>query len=342
MRHLSQLRARRAGTRVGSRARNNRSTSAVLLAVMLTFIAGLVGPRTSAQTVVTINNDDGFDVCTFPTQAQLAAFYNNTPYWFVNAYFAGATRACPNQPYLSGTTLGETEAMGYDVLPTYVGAYAPSGNNLSGCAADRASETLTTSLNQDFSMGQSDGQNAISAATALGLSPYTYNGNYYTFPLYLDVEYFATSYTDSGVSCGQIVDKYIEGWISEVLAAGYHAGLYANPGPSPNVYTQYLQNIPSSYWPNDIWTADFGGTNNVWGISGLPDGDWSNDQRISQWSHETPSNNCSGGEEDRNGVCLNIDHDCAIADLAGPNQQEPPDGENSGATGEDPHCNTYF
>jgi Domain of unknown function (DUF1906) len=335
------LTARRAG-----RTPHRRTRQALLGVAVLCMSVVTPWARTSvAQANTIIDNYDGFDACSAPSVGQMYDFYYATPYYFANAYYAGATRSC-SQPNLTATWVQQVEngapneSMHYDVLPTYVGATAPTGSNGSGCDAGGSGEELTTSLSHDFSQGSSDGAAAARSLGTYGMTSY---------PPYLDVEFFETGWTDHGVGCGSIVDNYISGWIQgeRSVAGPGPVGLYANPGPSPNVYTQYYSfssgctvNCPSA-----IWTADFGGANNVWGITGLPDSEWQLDQRISQWSRGTGSSKCSPSYyEYRNGACLNIDHDCAIALLGGPNNGEVQNEgtETYGPSGEDPHCNTYF
>jgi hypothetical protein len=176
--------------------------------------------------------------------------------------------------------------------------------NGSGCDAGVSGEELTTSLSHDFSLGQTDGLDAVNSLNTFGMG----------------------------------------GEVETVRDYSYTAGLYANPGPSPNVFIQYLESATGTEIPNYIWTADVGGSDNVWGINGLGDGYWSDDQRISQWSHGYLNCDYYSGAyhgENRNGSCLTVDHDCAITALAGTLSAEPGDSESGGESGEDPNCGSF-
>jgi hypothetical protein len=310
---------------------------AVVAAAMLTATHAALGkPRVALAAAGSAVEGDyqGFDICTTPTVGQMWDFFDGTPYYVANIYFAGKSRAGASSGCYPDTNLNaawvldvaecndSAECMHYDLIPTYVGAQAPYPNcDTVGGFGEYMSTNLTTAYNQ----GQTDGDDAYNHATTLG-----FQGG----AIYLDIEPYTAGGTQGGNSCEKIVESYIEGFI-DILRYAYSVpvGVYANPSDPMIDYSGLGGDVP-----NDIWTADFGGEGNVWGITGIPNTAWVDDQRISQWNRNKYNK--------QNGLTLNIDNDCALGQVAFTNNGEPdsqdPTGENGGSSGEDPACNGLF
>ncbi len=302
------------------------------VAVSASIALPVVVPQTARASKATENNWQGFDTCAAQPLNVMWDFWNGTPFFNTNIYFGGASRGC-KQPNLTTTWVktvtGQTSYNGsfmhYDIIPTYVGAepaFSASGTSTGGCQTSPTGhygEIISSNLTTAASQGKNDADNATYLLNALGLGGSV---------IYLDIEQWNQGWSWNGVSCETMVRTYVNAFIHEVFACcypSYSAGVYGNPNAAMDRF-KTLTNIP-----DDIWTADFGGAANVWGISGIPDADWSYDQRISQWNRN---------KNTKDGV--SIDNDCSIADLAYGNNPEPNDSgtESAGTSGEDPHCNS--
>jgi hypothetical protein len=144
----------------------------------------------------------GFDTCTAPSLAAMHAFRSN--YAAAGIYIGGANTGCA-YGNLSASWIQSAAAMGYGMLPTYVGRQAPcwDGNGLLITASSAAAQ------------GQSAGADAVADARHFGLP----KGS----PVYYDME----AYTGS-TSCKNAVLTFLGAWDRRVVASGYMTGVYSS------------------------------------------------------------------------------------------------------------------
>lgn len=129
--------------------------------------------------------------------------------------------------------------------------------------------------------------------------------------IYYDIENYTPSATCSGNPTGSYVNSFLSGWVSEIQHNGYIAGVYGNPAPASTWYagdTGYSTVSPS---PSDVFIAKQDSRVTIWGLTGLSDTAWAQDQRIHQWGG--PHNETWGNAQ------LNIDADIEDADVTGGN-----------------------
>jgi probable HAF family extracellular repeat protein len=136
--------------------------------------------------------------------------------------------------------------------------------------------------------------------------------------IYYDIENYDPTATCKGNPTGSYVNSFLAGWVSEIHANGYIAGVYGNTAPASTWYaggTGYSAVSPS---PDDVWIANYNNANSnvtIWGLNStagsLPDTAWPQDQRMHQY--QGPNSPTWGGLQ------LNIDNDIEDADVTGGN-----------------------
>src|SRR6478672_11762779 len=99
-----------------------------------------------------------FDACKAPTTASLQA-WSASPYRALGIYIGGTNRACA-QPNLTPQWVQDTSALGWSLLPLYVGLQAPC---ISQSGLAKISTTQATAAQQ----GRSAADDAAGGAQAL-------------------------------------------------------------------------------------------------------------------------------------------------------------------------------
>lgn len=222
------------------------------------LVAGSASTSGGVQPLVvtTLTGDlPGFDRCESPSIAQMKAWYVQTPWEFANVYIGGDNRGC-SQPNLWAGWISAIEGQGWYLLPSWVGPQSPTVN--SGCKGCSKMSTNTTTAKQQ---GVEQADAATDEANALGLPPQTI--------IYYDMEEY------SGVSGP--VRAFVAGWVEELHNRGNLAGVYGAPANAGNDWDA------DGHPPDDVWIADWNGSTSVYNLSGLPNGMWSNNQRIHQY-----------------------------------------------------------
>lgn len=252
-------------------------------------------------TVTTHTSAQGFDVCQAPPLETMQAWWQHSPYRWLNIYIGGINRACPNGPSADWVT--SAYAMGWGLVPTYVGLQVPSS------CLDPALHAAT--IDQDVATAQSEGLQAASdaaqAASDAALNPGTI--------IYDDMEFYTGP-------CNAQVDAYLSGWDQGLHNLGYKAGVYI---AGTNVGALLSANVVE---PDAVWIVNSGfvaatpgyvSNCTVYGNRQLADGAWRG-HRLYQYL-------VSGGAhldhpETWGGVTLpDIDSDCADGDIVGHDAQ---------------------
>jgi uncharacterized protein YraI len=269
-------------------------TLAVLGSGLAVLVAGLTAPaaaepetpvRYPSGSTVTRAAGLGFDACTAPSLAALAAWKGTSPYGTVNIYFGGNNRACA-QPNLTATWVRDATAAGWKLLPTYFG-YQPA------CMfGDKPNRYIAANAT---ARGSSDASDAVAKAKALGVLPGS--------ALYADVEHY-----DRTVStCRTAVLRYVSAWTRSLHAAGYLAGVYVHQDSG-------LRDLSDSYSsttyarPDAVWMARWDGSSALTGWPTAPNSHWADYQRAKQYRGDH--------NETWGGVTINIDSDSVKAPVA--------------------------
>lgn len=238
---------------------------------------------------------EAFDTCEAPSTSTMSAWLAS-PYRAANAYIGGVNEGCPSQPNLSAAWVAQVSAIGWSVIPTYVGLQAPCASSAYGAEINPA---------QAATEGQQSADQAVGEASALGLG----TGS----PIYDDIE----SYSTSNTSCNQAVLSFLAGWTNELHARGYASGVYSSLyGAISALVSQVGTGYPV---PNDLWFAAWPGDGATTNDPTIPSGDWGNHQRIHQYEGNVT--------QTWGGATITIDQDYADALVAaeGSPQGPPPD-----------------
>jgi hypothetical protein len=225
----------------------------------------------------------GFDACTAPSESTMQAWLSSSPYRSIGIYIGGESRAC-SQPNLTSTWVNDVSAMGWHLLPIYVGLQASCNGFPNEIDPGSA-----------FGEGQADADAAAADAASLGLG----TGN----PVYFDMEGFNI---DDGV-CTGAVQSFLNAWTQELHADGYVSGVYGSSG-STMVALVDAVGTPGFVPPDDIWFAEWNGVADT-SSAYIPSNYWIYNQRLHQYA--------GGHDETWGGVTINIDSDYDDGLLAG-------------------------
>jgi hypothetical protein len=221
----------------------------------------------------------GFDSCTAPSIATMRVWRQQ--YAAVGVYIGGANSACA-YGNLSAAWFRSAAAMGWGMLPTYVGPQAP-------CWGDQG-----TLINQSKAAaeGKTAGADAVSDARLFGLAAGS--------PIYYDMEAYL-----GGQSCTNAVLTFLSAWDKAVTAKGYLTGVYSSEDSGiRDLQSAAVADTPGFIRPDAIWIA-------LWdGKATLDDGilDWPLADRAKQYAGNL--NGTVGG------ITLSIDRDLVAAPLA--------------------------
>ena len=245
---------------------------AALAAALL--VASSSGSAATSQAHAGVFTGYGFDACTAPSTASLAA-WTASPYRALGIYLGGINRACADGN-LSASWVSTTLASGWALLPLYVGLQAPCISNTS---LRRISSTPATATNQ----GAAAADDAAGKATNFGLPAGS--------PIYFDME----GYKVGVATCTQAVQSFVTGWVNELRADGFVPGVYGSAASTVKDVSTL-----GTAMPDAIWIANWNGVESVFGDPYVSDSLWANHQRVHQYR--------GGHKETWGGVAINIDN----------------------------------
>ena len=146
----------------------------------------------------------GFDTCAAPSLPTMKAW--RAKYAAAAIYIGGQMMAC-GQSNLSAGWVQQTEAMGYALMPTFVGLQAPCDSFSGKIDPKQAAPQGTAAANQ-----------AVTAAKSYGLGAGT--------PIYYDME----AYDRTNAGCRTAVLTFLDAWTRQLKAVGYISGVYSSAG----------------------------------------------------------------------------------------------------------------
>ena len=133
--------------------------------------------------------------------------------------------AC-GQSNLSAGWVQQTEAMGYALMPTFVGLQAPCDSFSGKIDPKQAAPQGTAAANQ-----------AVTAAKSYGLGAGT--------PIYYDME----AYDRTNAGCRTAVLTFLDAWTRQLKAVGYVSGVYSSAGPRSPTCSRTPPS-PGTRWPS--------------------------------------------------------------------------------------------
>jgi hypothetical protein len=194
-----------------------------------------------------------FDAASAPSLATMKAWLAS-PYRTVGVYVPVAPgtddRHDKVQSNLTASWVAEVTAMGWHVLPIYLGVQAPAacqGHNFWHLSA-----TPATAREQ----GAAAAAYAAGSVSALGISP--------SMPVFYDMEPYSSG-------CSAPLQAFFDGWTTGLHAAGLRAGAY---GTQITVMKDLAARLgdPDYHEPDAVWVATDSRTTTTTGFSAPPDG----------------------------------------------------------------------
>jgi hypothetical protein len=229
----------------------------------------------------------GFDTCETPSVDDMGVWKQTSPYSAVGIYIGGIARNCPNPALDNSAWVTAVVAQGWRIVPTYVGLQAP-------CSDFNARMDPSSPSAQ----GTQSADDAADRAARAGLGQGA--------PIYFDLESH-----DPDPACSEVVKTFLSSWTHRLHERGYLAGLYGNL--NSGIGTAASMVGVAGYEPVDaIWIAAWSGTGQLTGFNVIPDGVWSDAQRMHQYAGDH--------DETWGGVTINIDSNLVHAPVY-PTQQ---------------------
>lgn len=169
-----------------------------------------------------------FDTCTAPSLTAMSAWKKNGYYGGVAVYVGGKNRGCA-QPNLTRSWVKSVDAMGWRVIPLYVGAQPP-------CQKSRNTERFTAAT--AVSVGASNAGDAVAKASALGMKPGS--------PIYLNME----SYDITDKACNDATLAYVRSFTKTLRAKTYRAGLcgFSSSSAAAIATAKDRTDLPGNLW----------------------------------------------------------------------------------------------
>jgi hypothetical protein len=224
----------------------------------------------------------GFDACNAPSVATMRIW--RQAYSAIAIYIGGPEAAC-GLGNLSAAWVRAVTAMGWSLIPTYVGAQARCTTFSDRIPTGRAMPS-----------GRAAADDAIGLAVSLGIGRGA--------PIYDDMEF----YNSRNHGCAQQVLSFLNGWTRELHARGYRSGVYS----SASAAVQDLASNTRIYrWqlikPDTIWFALWDGQANLDGWPYLRPWLWTGQHRVKQYQ--------GGHNRQVGGITINIDSDYVAGDV---------------------------
>jgi Domain of unknown function (DUF1906) len=225
----------------------------------------------------------GFDTCTAPSLNAMKAW--KAKYSAIGVYIGGQNMAC-DYGNLSAAWVKSVHALGWSLLPLYVGLQAPCNS------------FQKISTNTPATQGAQAADTAIGDAASFGLG----KGS----PIYFDME----SYNNANASCKSTVLQFLDAWTKEIHAEGYVSGVYSSASTGiTDLATTTTVSGHALNQPDALWFALWDKNNNLTGTPYLASTKWAAD-RVKQYQG---NQNVNVG-----GYTINIDADWVGGAVSGP------------------------
>ncbi|MFJ1974982.1 glycoside hydrolase domain-containing protein [Streptomyces sp. NPDC087903] len=216
-----------------------------------------------------------FDACTAPSLAAMKA-WNTGFYGAAAVYVGGKNRGC-TQANLTASWVKSVSAVGWKLIPIYVGAQ-PS------CQTGSSPEKLTAAT--AASLGTSDAADAVAKASALGMKAGS--------PVYLDME----PYDITNKACNDAVLTYVRAFDKALRAKTYRSGYYGFTSSSAKAVANATDKTDL---PGNMWYA-------LWDKKNTTTTDWP--FKATQWTdHSRGHQYMVNSKETRGGYTITVDRD---------------------------------
>ena len=200
----------------------------------------------------------GFDTCTAPSVSTMKAW--RAKFSVANIYIGGQEMAC-DYGNLSASWVKAVEAMGWSLMPTFVGLQAPCN-----------SYSAEVNPSQAAAQGRAAATLAISDAKQFGLGTGT--------PIYFDME----GYDHMNTGCVTAVLTFLDSWTRQLNLDGYISGVYSSAGSGAiDLQGNTMIAGHSLAEPQDMWFALWDNAVNLTGSPYLTGAVWPDTQRSKQY-----------------------------------------------------------
>ncbi|GGX76526.1 glycoside hydrolase domain-containing protein [Streptomyces fructofermentans] len=247
--------------------------------------AGLAAQTSMAATTMPAQKTytgRAFDACTAPSLAAMKA-WNTGFYGAVAVYVGGRNRGCA-QPNLTASWAKSVTALGWKLIPLYVGAQPP-------CQTGRNPEKFTAATAS--SLGVSNAKDAVAKASALGMKAGS--------PVYLDME----PYDIADKACNDAVLTYVRSFSKTVRAKNYRAGYYGFSSSSAKAVATAEDRTDL---PGNLWYA-------LWDKKNTTTADWPWDPKL-YTGHSRAHQYMVNSKETRGGHTITVDRNAWDAPVA--------------------------
>lgn len=223
-----------------------------------------------------------FDTCAAPSLAAMKAWHTGF-YGAAAVYVGGKNRGC-NQPNLTASWVKSVNAVGWKLIPIYVGAQPP-------CQTGSSPEKITATT--AASLGAHDAADAVAKAAALGMKAGS--------PIYLDME----AYDVTNKACNNAVLTYVRSFTKTLRGKTYRGGMYGFTSSSAKAIATATDKTDL---PGNLWYA-------LWDKKNTTTADW-------PWGATQFTNHSRGhqymvnSKEARNGYTITVDRDAWDAPVA--------------------------
>lgn len=281
----------------------------------------------TSSTRIEQSDHKGFDTCSSVTTSGMQTWWYDSPYGAYGFYIDVLNGTCF---YPSATFVSTVQSQGWNVMPIFSGRQVERACYPSGFTYPGYSKVLSSDLTTDSSLADTDAQTAISTAENAGID--------WGSDIYIDMEAYAPSQTDNGVSCNSIVNAYLSEFVTDLVTrycgsgvnhypCPYHVGIYALTEASAMASFASFNNVP-----REVWGAQADGNATTWNFHAVSNSDWYEDQRIKQYVGDSTEN--------YGGVQLLIDRDCVNTLVDGSDSlwKEGSESSESYSSGDDPGC----
>jgi hypothetical protein len=221
-----------------------------------------LGPPLGDAPAITLDRRPlpGFDTCTAPSLATMRAWRAR---FAATAIYIGGEEAACDYGNLTPQWIKAVRAMGWSLLPTYVGLQAP---------CDSFSGKISRKPASAAAQGKTDAQWAVEDAQNFGLGRGT--------PIYDDME----AYNANRPTCVKSVLTFLDAWTRQLNAEGYVSGVYSSAGSGIiDLDTTSMINGHPLAEPQSLWFALWDNASDLNGSPYLTGDLWPRKHRSKQY-----------------------------------------------------------
>lgn len=221
------------------------------------------GPSAPAVPAPRVYQGWGFDTCKAPSIPTMRAWLASD-YRAVGVYYAGRARACKTQAHLNRAWLRSVSAIGWRVMPVYVGLQSP-------CVLGAGKKKYRMSSSTPGRQGTAEARDAVQRARALGLLAGS--------PIYLDLE----AYDILRPKCLRATMSFVRAFNRETRRQNYLTGFYSSAA-SGIAHIARARRAGTKDMPDVIWYARWRVAPTLTREPVLPRSAWSPHRRIHQYA----------------------------------------------------------